>query len=360
SPPNYSTSAAFATGISSLVDILAHPDGSLYYLARGGGDLFRITYTGATAPSISAQPASITVAAGQTARFTVTASGTGPLSYQWQRNGANIAGATASTYSFTAATSDNGAQFRAVVSNAAGSATSNSATLTVPANTAPSGTITSPASSRYRGGQVFTFSGTGTDAEDGALPASAFTWRVDFHHDSHWHPFMQPTSGVTSGTFTIADRGETSANVYYRVFLTVRDSGGLTQTSYVDLRPLTSVIRLESNLNGAQLTLDGSPVTAPLSVTGVEGVIRSIGVVTPQTSGSTNYEFANWSDGGDATHEITTPTADTTYTAIFQPAAGNVVFKDDFEQSTGWSLTGGRNYATSGLWARGAPQATSS
>jgi glucose/arabinose dehydrogenase len=45
SPPNYSSSAAFATGISSLVDIQTHPDGSLYYLARGGGELFRVQST---------------------------------------------------------------------------------------------------------------------------------------------------------------------------------------------------------------------------------------------------------------------------------------------------------------------------
>jgi hypothetical protein len=42
SPPNYSDSAEFATGISSLVDIQAHQDGSLYYLASGGGELFRV------------------------------------------------------------------------------------------------------------------------------------------------------------------------------------------------------------------------------------------------------------------------------------------------------------------------------
>lgn len=360
SPPNYSTSAGFATGISSLVDLQVHPDGSLYYLARSGGDLYRVTYTAATAPTISSHPASMTVAAGQVARFAVTASGSAPLQYQWQRNGANISGATGSTYSFTATAADNGATFRAVVSNAAGSAVSNSATLTVPANAAPTGTITSPASQRYRGGQAFTFTGSGTDPEDGALPASAFTWRVDFHHDTHWHPFMPATSGVTSGSFTIADRGETSANVYYRLFLTVRDSGGLTQTSYVDLRPRTTTVRLESNLPDAQLTLDGSPVTAPYTFTGVEGVIRSIGVVSPQTSGGQSYEFANWSDAGDATHEIETPTDDTTFTALFQPTANNVVFRDDFEQSRGWTLTGGRNYATSGLWARGNPQPTSS
>ena len=48
SPPNYSTSAGFATGISSLVDIQAHHDGSLYYLARGGGELFRVQSTTST------------------------------------------------------------------------------------------------------------------------------------------------------------------------------------------------------------------------------------------------------------------------------------------------------------------------
>ena len=93
SPPNYSTSAGFATGISSLVDIQVHTDGSLYYLARGGGEVFRVQFTGNTAPTISSHPANLTVAAGQSASFTVTASGTAPLQYQWQRNGVNIANA---------------------------------------------------------------------------------------------------------------------------------------------------------------------------------------------------------------------------------------------------------------------------
>ncbi len=325
--------ADFATGISSLVDIQVHPDGSLYYLARGStGELFRVSYTAVTAPAISSHPASITRAAGQTASFSVTASGTAPLTYQWQRNGVNISGANAPATRSRQRRRDNGAMFRAVVSNTAGSATSNAATLTVPANAAPSGSITAPtAGTNYRGGQVISFTGTATDPEDGALPASAFTWRVDFHHDEHTHPHVEETSGITSGSFTIADRGETSANVFYRVYLTVRDSSGLTHVSFVDVRPLTSVIRIESNVTNAQLTLDGSPITAPFTFTGVEGVIRSIGVVSPQTSGGVSYEFANWSDGGSATHEITTPQADTTFTALFTPAAANMVYSDDFE-----------------------------
>jgi glucose/arabinose dehydrogenase len=361
SPPNYDTSAGFATGISSLVDIAVHTDGSLYYLARGGGEVFRVQFTGNVAPSISSQPANVTVAAGQQASFSVTASGTAPLAYQWQRNGVNISGANSPTFTLTATAADNGAQFRAVVTNAAGTATSNAATLTVLTNAPPTGTITAPANgSNYRGGQVITFSGTGNDPENGTLPPSAFTWRVDFHHDDHTHPHMADTTGITSGTFTIANRGETSANVFYRVILTVRDSAGLTSTSFVDVRPLTSVVRIESNVANAQLTLDGLPITAPFQFTGVEGIIRTLGVVTPQTSGGTTYEFVSWSDGGAATHEITTPNNDTTFTALFQPAATNVVFSDDFEAARGWTLTAGQNTATTGQWQRGDPQTTSS
>jgi glucose/arabinose dehydrogenase len=362
SPPNYATAEGFATGISSLVDIQVHPDGSLYYLARGGGEVFRVQFTANTAPSISSHPANVTVAAGQSASFTVAASGTAPLAYQWQRNGVNIANATSPTYTLTTSAADNGATFRAVVSNAAGSVTSNSATLTVLTNSAPVGTITAPANgTNYRGGQTFTFAGTGSDAEDGALPPSAFTWRVDFHHDDHSHPHVPSTSGVTTGTFTIANRGETSANVFYRVILTVRDSSGLTHTSSVDVRPLTSVVRIESNVANAQLTLDGTPITAPFSFTGVEGIVRTLGVVTPQTSGGTTYDFVSWSDGGQATHEIVTPDNDTTFTALFQPSATTILFSDDFEAARGWTLTAGSaNTATSGRWQRGDPEATSS
>ena len=361
SPPNYTASTDFASGISSLVDLQVHTDGSLYYLARGGGEVFRVQFTGNVAPTISSQPSSVTVSAGQQASFSVTASGTAPLQYQWQRNGVNIANSNSPTFTLTTTAADNGAMFRALVSNAAGSVTSNAATLTVLTNAAPTGRITAPVNgASYRGGQIFTFSGTGTDPEDGNLPPGAFTWRVDFHHDDHTHPHLPDTSGVTSGTFTIANRGETSANVFYRVHLTVRDSTGLTNESFVDVRPLTSVVRIESNVPNAQLTLDGSPITAPFSFTGVEGIIRSLGVVTPQTSGGTTYDFVSWSDGGQATHEITTPNDDTTYTAMFQPATAVTLFSDNFEAARGWTATPGANTATTGAWQRGAPQATSS
>ena len=128
----------------------------------------KITYANAP-PTITSHPANRTVAVGQSATFSVTASGAAPLSYQWQRNGANIAGATSPSYTLASAqASDNGARFRAVVTNPFGTATSNEATLTVTSNAAPVATITQPAAgSLYSGGQTISFAGTATDAEDG-------------------------------------------------------------------------------------------------------------------------------------------------------------------------------------------------
>ena len=86
----------------------------------------------ASPPSITAELANQTVTVGQTTSFTVRATGTAPLSYQWQKNGAALSGATSPSYSTSATTSsDNGAQFTVVVSNSAGSVTSHAAMLTV-------------------------------------------------------------------------------------------------------------------------------------------------------------------------------------------------------------------------------------
>jgi hypothetical protein len=83
-------------------------------------------------PSISTQPASQTITAGQTATFSVTATGAASLSYQWKKTGTAINGATSSSYTTPSeTTSDTGSQFTVVVSNSAGNATSTAATLTV-------------------------------------------------------------------------------------------------------------------------------------------------------------------------------------------------------------------------------------
>ena len=328
--PATGTATGFAIGIGSPVDLKVTSDGSLYYLARGDGAVYKVEYTASNAARITTQPADRTVTAGQTATFSVTASGAPPLSYQWRKNGVNIPGATSASYTTPATTlADNGALYSAVVSNSFGSDASEDATLTVTSNAAPTGTITAPANNTlYSAGDTITYSGTGTDAEDGTLPASAFTWQVDFHHDTHTHPFVPATTGAKSGSFTIPRTGETSANVWYRIRLTVKDSGGLTHQTYVDVVPRKVTLTLAASPSGLQVTLDGQPVTTPYSVQGVVGITRTLGVVSPQTSGGTTYGFQSWSDGGAATHTVTTPASNTTYTATYvsssaPPPTGN-------------------------------------
>lgn len=101
----------------------------------GGGDSNGSTVnTVPMPPVITAQPAAQSVLTDATAAFSVTAMGTG-LTYQWKKNGTNIVGATAATYTTPAVTFvDNNAMYSVVVANADGSVTSNAATLTLMAS----------------------------------------------------------------------------------------------------------------------------------------------------------------------------------------------------------------------------------
>ncbi|MFO1152694.1 MAG: LamG-like jellyroll fold domain-containing protein [Rhodospirillales bacterium] len=99
-----------------------------------------VSNSGVSAPAITSQPQSATVSVGQSAIFSVTASGSSPISYQWQRNNSNVGGATSSSYTTPAtAAADSGTTYRVIVSNTTGSVTSNNATLTVTAQTGSSG-----------------------------------------------------------------------------------------------------------------------------------------------------------------------------------------------------------------------------
>jgi predicted small lipoprotein YifL len=111
----------------------------------GGGSSYSppaMTAPSATAPTISTQPGNVSVVSGNTATFTVTAGGTAPLTYQWQKNGTAVAGATGASYTTPAeSVSDTGATFAVVVTNSTGNITSANATLTVAA-TSPSDVAT--------------------------------------------------------------------------------------------------------------------------------------------------------------------------------------------------------------------------
>jgi uncharacterized protein YjdB len=150
------------------------------FLALAGCSSMSNQTVGTTAPSITAQPANATVSLGQPANFSVAATGTSPLTYQWRKNSANVSGATAASYTTPATTSaDNGAKFDVVVSNSAGSTTSGTAMLTVnPAGvTLKSIAVTPPSPSIVAGNtQQFTATGTYSDNSTKSITTSV-AWK---------------------------------------------------------------------------------------------------------------------------------------------------------------------------------------
>lgn len=152
--------------------------------------------TQCVAAALTQQPANASVTAGQNASFSVVATGTSPLTYQWQRDGVAIEGATAATYTLATTLLDSGAVFRAVVSNCAGSATSNDATLTV-ASSAPVLTITpQPANTSVVAGTTASFTVGGT--------CSSGTLGIQWQRNSGLDGALVNLAGATATTYSLA------------------------------------------------------------------------------------------------------------------------------------------------------------
>src|SRR6185436_9578800 len=118
-PNSPATATQFAAGIAGPVDLRVGPDGALYYLAINSGTIGKIVMP--SAPQITQQPAHRSVPVGGIATFTVSATGTPPLSYQWQKNGVDIPGATSASYAtLPVAMVDNNSTYRCRVTNSAG------------------------------------------------------------------------------------------------------------------------------------------------------------------------------------------------------------------------------------------------
>lgn len=133
-------------------------------------------------PTITRHPATQTVQSGQTATFFVRATGSPTLSYQWQKNGVNIAGATTAWYTTpTTTAADNGAGYRCVITNAGGTATSNAAILSLSATTPPSMIVSDDFNSTTLNSSLWSFIDpvgdatllmTGTGSQDARLSLS--------------------------------------------------------------------------------------------------------------------------------------------------------------------------------------------
>jgi hypothetical protein len=207
----------------------------------------------ATAPVITTQPMSQTLTAGRPATFTVVATGTTPLTYQWKKNGALISGATASSYSTGPTTvSDHGVAFTVTVSNSAGATTSSPATLTVnAAAVAPSITI-QPMNAAVTAGQPATFTVVAT----GTTPLT-YQWKKN----------GALISGATSSSYSTGPTTASDNGVAFAV--TVSNSAGATTSSPATLTVNAVAVAPSITIQPMTATVTaGQPATFTVVATG--------------------------------------------------------------------------------------------
>ena len=259
----------------------------------------------AAAPAITAQPVSKTVTAGQTATFTVAASGTAPLTYQWQKNNSNISGATSASYTTAATTTgDSGSAYRVMVGNSAGSVTSSAATLTVNnAPTAAAPAITAqPVSKTVTAGQTATF----TVAASGTAPLTY-----------QWQKNNSNISGATSASYTTAATTTGDSGSAYRVV--VGNSAGSVTSSAATL-----------TVNNAPTAAAPAITAQPVSKTVTAGQTATFTVAASGTAPLTYQWQKNNSNISGATSASYTTAATTTgdsgsaYRVMVGNSAGSV------------------------------------
>jgi glucose/arabinose dehydrogenase len=333
--PNFSNASSVITGASTPADLESGPGGDVFYADQDGGNVRRIQYSSGNQPPLAQIAAGPSTFGPEplTVNFSAAAS-TDPegaaLSYAWDLDGDGaFDDATSSQASFTyVGSGSRTVQVR--VSDGQG-LSDVAAVLVTPNNTPPVPTIQSPsATTSWRVGQAISFSGSATDAEDGAVPAAALSWSLIVHHcpsACHSHA-IQDFVGTFSGSFT-APNHEYPAHLELR--LTATDAMGVQVSTSVLLQPATVALTFVSSPTGLELTVNSVTSTTPFVRTVIEGSTNAISAPSPQGM----RQFVSWSDGGAQAHTITAA-APATYTATFTtPPPPNLVLGLSFDEGTG-------------------------
>jgi PKD repeat protein len=320
--PSPSNIKGFVGGAASPVELQIGPDGNLYYVDIGGGTIRRITYTaGANQPPVAvakANPASGDI--GMTVNFDGSGSSDpngDPLSYEWDLDGDGaFDDSSAVRPSWTYNTAGN-YRVSLRVSDGRGGTATDAITIGVGR---PNVTISTPTTAlRWKVGDTVSFSGSATDNQGAAIPASSLTWGLVLKHgacpDCHDHP-LQNLPGVASGSFQAPDHAYPS---HLELSLTATDSNGLAGTASVQLHPLTTTLRFATNPTGLTLTFNGANATAPFDRTVIVNSTNSVSAPSPQNLRGTGKQvFKSWSDGVTTpTRTIVAPPSGGAYTANF-------------------------------------------
>ena len=282
---SYTTPPTTAADDASIFDVV---------VSNGGGTVvsydvsLTVNPTVGTAPAITMQPVNQTVVEGQTATFTVTATGTPSLTYQWRKSGVDINGARASSYTTPPTTAaDDASIFDVVVSNGGGTVVSYDVSLTVnpTVGTAPSIT-TQPVNRTVVEGQTATFTVTAT-----GTPSLTYQWRksgVDINGARASSYTTPPTTAADDASiFDVVVSNGGGTVVSYDVSLTVNPTVGTAPS--ITTQPVNRTV-VEGQTATFTVTATGTPsLTYQWRKSGVDiNGARASSYTTPPTTAADN------------------------------------------------------------------------
>jgi glucose/arabinose dehydrogenase/PKD repeat protein len=313
----------FAADAAGPVDLKFGPGGDLFYADLGGGTIRRIRHLVSNSAPVASASASVTqsLTPPLTVDFDATAS-TDPdvgdaLSYAWDLDGDGGLDDSTSAQPSHTYLAKGMYTVTLAVTDPYGATDTDTVVITVGSPPAPA--IGSPAAgSTWRVGEALAFSGSASDAEDGALPASSLDWSLFLHHctaplSCHVHP-IQDFEGVSSGSFAAPDHAYPS---YLELQLTATDSDGITSTTSRRLDPRSVTLSFATNPQGLRLVVGPAEETAPFNRVVIVGSATTVTAPTPQSVSGTAFSFSGWSDGRARSHEVVAPADPAGYTATF-------------------------------------------
>ncbi len=321
-----------------------------------GGDLFVVDFTGSVRrvsyPGANRAPTAVATAQPQSGPvpLTVNFDGSGSsdpdtgdsMTYAWDLDGdGQFDDSTAAKPSWTynsAAT----VTVRLRVTDKGGLTGTGSVVIGA-GNEPPHAQIDAPTTAlHWAVGDQISFSGEGSDPQDGKLGPANMTWALIMRHcvtleSCHSHS-IESFPGVSEGKFTAPDHEYPS---YLELRLTVTDSGGLSDTTILRIDPRTVDLTFASEPPGLTLVAGQQSATAPFTKTVIVGSRNSVAAPAPQTLSGSRLGFASWSDGGASSHDVIAPATATTYTAAYkpEPAPTGLVAAYGFEETSGTTVS---------------------
>ena len=285
------------------------------------------------ASAITTQPLSQAVCPGSSATFSVTASGTAPLTYQWRFNGVNISGATASSFTRGAVTSSQVGNYSVLVNNSCGSVTSADANLSLKS---PAEIVTQPESQSVIFGNPVTF----TVSAQGSSPLT-YQWKFN----------GSALSGATTSSLNIAEARYPNVGSYSVVVenacgsVTSADAIlGISRGMFVDAGPdqqltlpgsvvINSVIRDDGAPLGTEISTGWTLISGPGSVAFSDPYVANPTIYFGQAGTYVLELYANDGDYDNTDSVTVTVSAET---------ACHTFMNGSFEQGmTGWAFAPG-------------------